>query len=295
MMNIYNFPLWVIKPLSLIGKRFPKQVIDWRYYRQNKCWIDWEHPRNIHEYSIVQYFKPDTNLKLFGQLADKVGVRDFVRERIGEQYLTKLYGVYHSVPEIDFNVLPDRFVLKTNNGCGNNVIVRDKRLMDQKEVRKRLQRWLQFPYGDLTGQIHYSLIKPLILAEEYLEQVKGKDMLPYDYKFFCYKGKPLYILYYEGRRLNGHFTPNMLYDMNWNPIADAVKRPIDHPVDIPVSFEEMKRCVANLCFGFDFVRVDFYEVNNRPVFGEMTFTPDISLYINKDFYPLMDLYKNGML
>ena len=152
---------------------------------------------------------------------------------------------------------------------------------------------MKFPYGDLTGQIHYSMIKPLILAENYLKQSIESDILPYDYKFFCYKGQPKYVLYYEGRSLNGHVTPNMLFDMTWNPIPQAVIRPLDREIPKPSSFAEMIECVKKLCVGFDFVRVDFYEINNRPVFGEMTFTPDILVNVKRDYKNLMDMHKAG--
>lgn len=289
-MNIYNLPLWVIKPLSLIGRYFPKQVVNLRYFRQNKIWINWKHPNNLHQYTICQYFRPDTDLQLLGQLADKVRVRDFVKDRIGEQFLTKLYGVYDSASEIDFDSLPEQCVLKTNNGCGNNIIIRNKKqLSNRQKMKDLLDRWLRFPYGDLTGQVHYSYIKPQILAEEYLEQSAVKDILPYDYKFFCYKGKPLCVLYYEGRSQNGHLTPNMLFDMDWKPMKEAIKRPITHPIPKPVSFEMMKKCVTSLATGFDFVRVDFYEIKGCPIFGEMTFTPDISINMRDNFNPLAGL------
>lgn len=117
----------------------------------------------------------------------KYEVREYIKGKIGEQYLTRLYGVYKRAEDIDFDALPDKFVLKTNNGCGNNIIVRDKSELNVKETRKKLDYWLHFPYGDLTGQIHYSLIPPRIIAEAFSNKIiKTKRLYPAITNFFCF-------------------------------------------------------------------------------------------------------------
>lgn len=286
-----KLPIWLLKFIAMFTKLCPKFVLDFRNYVGVRNHINWRQPKNLQEYALTILFNKSTDLDLYARLADKIEVRKFVEDRIGQQYLTILYGTWTNAKEIDFGTLPKRFVLKTNNGCGTNFIIKDKSKIDINRVVNELNYWLKYPYGALTGQIHYSRINPKILAEEYLEQSIEKDSLPYDYKFFCYKGVPRYVLYYEGRSLNGHITPNMLFDMEWNEISEAVNRPINHKVNPPISFEEMKQCVKQLCSGFDFVRVDFYEINGRPVFGEMTFTPDIIVNIRSDFNPLMQIFK----
>ncbi len=291
-MGIFNAPLWIVRPLAKVFRLCPRRILSLRYYKATKHFINWKSPRNIQEFSCCQLFDKNTDVVRLASLADKVAVRDYVKAIIGEQYLTKLFGVWTSPVDIDFEALPHSFVLKTNNGCASNIIVKDKSQIDEAQVRQKLAYWLKFPYGDLTGQIHYSKIKPLILAENFLRQSTTSDILPYDYKFFCYKGEPKYILFYEGRSVNGHLTPNMLYDLEWRSIPHAVVRPIDHEVPKPASLDEMIMCVQKLCKGFDFVRVDFYEINNRPVFGEMTFTPDILTNIKSEYVDLMQLHSN---
>lgn len=291
-MGIFNAPLWIVRPLAKVFRLCPRRILSLRYYKATKHFINWKSPRNIQEFSCCQLFDKNTDVVRLASLADKVAVRDYVKAIIGEQYLTKLFGVWTSPVDIDFEALPHSFVLKTNNGCASNIIVKDKSKIDEAQVRQKLAYWLKFPYGDLTGQIHYSKIKPLILAENFLRQSTTSDILPYDYKFFCYKGEPKYILFYEGRSVNGHLTPNMLYDLEWRSIPHAVVRPIDHEVPKPASLDEMIMCVQKLCKGFDFVRVDFYEINNRPVFGEMTFTPDILTNIKSEYVDLMQLHSN---
>lgn len=117
-MGIYNLPLYIVKPLSLIGKYMPKFILNIRYYIHNKRFINWKNPRNLHEYALSLLFSPTTDIEEYARLADKVSVRDFVSQLIGEQYLTRLYGVYGSSIDINLNDLPDSFVIKTNNGCG---------------------------------------------------------------------------------------------------------------------------------------------------------------------------------
>lgn len=291
-MGIFNAPLWFVRPLAKIFSLCPKRILSLRYYKATKHFINWKAPRNIQEFSCCQLFDKETDVAQLARLADKVAVRDYVQASIGEQYLTQLFGVWTSPEDIDFEALPHSFVLKTNNGCASNIIVKDKTQIDVAQVRQKLTYWLKFPYGDLTGQIHYSKIKPLILAENFLRQSTTSDILPYDYKFFCYKGEPKYILFYEGRSVNGHLTPNMLYDLKWQSIPYAVVRPIDHEVPKPASLDEMIMCVRKLCKGFEFVRVDFYEIDQRPVFGEMTFTPDILTNIKSEYVDLMQLHSN---
>ncbi len=289
-MSIYNYPLFIIKPIALLGRYFPKAMLQLRFYRKTGRKYDLKNPQKLQDYSIAKLFDPTTDLQRYAMFADKYEVREYIKEKIGEQYLTRLYGVYKRAEDIDFDALPDKFVLKTNNGCGNNIIVRDKSELNVKETRKKLDYWLHFPYGNLTGQTHYSLIPPRIIAEGLLEQNnKDKEALPCDYKFFCFMGKPYYVLYYEGRRPNGHITPNMLFDMEWNPHPEAVLRPTDHDIPCPQSFELMTRLVTKIAQDVDFARIDFYEIDGNPIFGEITLTPDIDTNIRPQFDKLIDL------
>lgn len=286
-----RLPLPLVKMIARVTALCPRFVFALRYYLWSKKFINWNNPRNLQEFSMCQLFSKDTSLDFFAMLADKVAVRNFVRERIGDKYLNELYATWTSPNDISIENLPNCFVLKTNNGCGCNEIIYDKEEIDINAIKKKFAYWLYFPYGDLTGQSHYSKIRPLIMAEKFLEQKKGVDSLPYDYKFFCFKGKPRYVLYYESRRLNEHIAPNMLFDMDWNPIVEAVKHPISHKVKCPQSFTLMKELVAKLSDGIDFVRVDFYEINGQPIFGEMTLTPTM-INIKPQFAPLMQAFRS---
>ena len=147
MLFVDKFKLFCIIPFSFLGHLFPKFVLTLRYYRWTRKLIRWNNPRNTQEYSLGLLFKKNTDITLLANLADKVKVREFVRDKIGSQYLTEMYGCWTSADEIDFDLLPDSFVLKTNNGCASNIIIRGKNNIDIEKVKSKLDYWLRFPYG----------------------------------------------------------------------------------------------------------------------------------------------------
>ena len=113
-----------------------------------------------------------SDTSMWSKLADKYRVREYVIDRCGEQYVNKIYGIYNSAIEIDYSLLPKSFVLKTTNSCATNIIVKDKNILNIKETNHKLNKWLKFPYRELTGQLHYTQIEPLIIAEKFMEQTK---------------------------------------------------------------------------------------------------------------------------
>lgn len=283
---IEKLPLPLLRSIARVAARHPRRILDLRYRRWTGKSVDWKNPTNLQEFilkNVIDVAGDELKLELYSTLADKVRVRSYVTDILGEGYLPKLYGTWETVDEIDWDSLPDKFAIKTNNNCGTNIIVRDKNRLDINDARRKLSRWLKFPYGELTGQPQYSNIKPLIFAEELLEEKKDSPELPRDYKFFCFNGVPRFILYYEGRKVNGHLTPNIAYDLHWQKLDDIVRRPADHDVPPPKPLDEMIELAARLSHGLKFVRVDFYVINDRPILGEMTFTPDVVINFTSEF------------
>lgn len=213
---------------------------------------------------------------LWPVLADKYRVRQYIEDRIGSKYLNELYSRYEKETDIDFGALPQSFVLKTNNGCGTNIIVKDKSALDYDAVRKKLKYWLRYPYGELTGQLHYAHIPPCIIAEKYMRQSNDDKGLT-DYKFFCVNGVPKYVFVETDRVVNDHIFKAMAFDMDWIAQPDLVKYDIvlTECPQKPSSFDEMKEVVTRLAQPFKFVRIDFYDVDGCPIFGEYTFTPTV--------------------
>ncbi len=284
---IENLPLPCQKGIGAVSRHFPRAILSLRNYIWSHKLINWKNPDTLQEYVsklIIDAAKDPEKLQSLADMADKVKVREYVRERVGEKYLTKLYGHWKKTSDVDWDALPQKFAIKTNNGCGTNIIVRDKSKLDIADAQRKLGRWMEFPYGQLTGQPHYCAIEPEILAEELLEIDGDSTALPADYKFFCFNGEPKYILYYEGRRVNGHECFNAVYDTNWNPAdSSVVKNPVTHTVPRPDSLAEMTEMAKALSKGMTFVRVDMYNINGRPVFGEMTFTPDVTTNFTEEF------------
>ena len=201
-------------PFSPLLKKFPNIIWKIRYCKDYKKFPNLKKPQSFMEKILWLSLYSDTSM--WSKLADKYRVREYVIDRCGEQYVNKIYGIYNSAIEIDYSLLPKSFVLKTTNSCATNIIVKDKNILNIKETNHKLNKWLKFPYGELTGQLHYTQIEPLIIAEKFMEQTKKSEQSLIDYKFFCFNGVPKYVVIYSDREENTHNYSVMVYDMDWN-------------------------------------------------------------------------------
>ena len=226
-----------------------------------------------------------TDTSLWTELADKIAVRDYVYFRCGSELLPKLYKTYKAAQDIDFKELPDSFVIKTNNGCGSNYIVRSKDSVDLESIRSDLAKWLKYPYGELTGQLHYSRIKPQILAEELMCQSNEPEETLTDYKFYCFNGIVRYCYVVMDRVFDQkHSHKRMMYDTHWNELPDAFVDGVAFGyTEKPLALNEMIEIAEKLSEGIPFVRVDLYEVDGAVRFGEMTFMPGMDPGFNEAF------------
>lgn len=211
-------------------------------------------------------------------MADKYAVRQEVASIIGEQYLIPLLGHWERPEDIDFDALPEQFILKTNNGCGTNIFVHDKSTINRKNIIAQLKKDLAFPYPELTGQLHYSLIKPCVIAEKLMTETGASSLT--DYKIHCVNGEPAIIYRYKDRDEINHFEYKLsAYTPDWQQIAPygtpcdvAGQKPDD---DRPELLDEMLGLARKLAAGEEYVRADFYIIDNQIYFGEMTYTPDV--------------------
>lgn len=210
-------------------------------------------------------------LEEFGELekdcADKYKVRDYVSSKGLDNILTKLYGVYDSAEKIDFSMLPDEYVLKTNHGCGCTYIKTKSNNIDFDFVINALNKSLKENYAKETLEYHYSKIKPLIICEELIKDKKHSS--PIDYKFFCFNGVPKFILVLGDRDST---LKRQYYDFDWNVIECTKTKEIGD-FNKPKNFDKMIEVAAKLSEDFKFVRVDLYNVDGKIYFGELTFTP----------------------
>lgn len=217
----------------------------------------------------LQWLKLYDHRPEYTTMVDKYEVKKYVADRIGKQYVIPLLGVWDSADEIDFDVLPDRFVLKTTHDSGALVICKDKSKLDVKAAKKRLNHFLGRRYYDCNREWPYKNVKPRIIAEQYMEDSTHKELR--DYKFFTFGGVPK-VLYIAQGRGRGEPTVADFFDMNFNHLPFTIDHDMaDVPPEKPACFEEMKRLAAILSEGTPQLRVDFYEVDGRVYFGEMTF------------------------
>lgn len=256
--------------------------------------LDLKNPRTFNE--KLNWMKLYDRNPLKTRLADKYLVRDWVKERIGEDHLIPLLGVWDDFESIDFDALPERFVLKCNHGSGSNVIVKDKSTLDMDDARAMFQAWMSVDWAHVFGfELHYSDITKKIIAEEFIEELSGNL---YDYKIHCFGGEPKFIQCIGDRDPRAHTAHQIFYDFEWNDIGWTFE---DYPrfprqVDKPDCLNEMYDIAKALSRDFPYVRVDLYDLKGRILFGEMTFTPLSGAYVYRGtFTPLKDLELGEMI
>lgn len=268
------WPLVIIRRWhdAYLIKHNPEKMFSIWHKRSTGVALNIDNPKTLYDKIAYMAFRTDTSE--WTRLADKVQVREYVTECGYGGYLPELYGTWERAEDVDFDKLPNAFVIKTNNASATNILVRDKSKIDEDVVRKQLEKWLKIDYGYHTCQPHYSRIKPLILAEEFLG-LENEKMSLNDYKFYCVNGKPLYVIVYTDRVANSHEMKRTIYDIDWQMHQEFLGRyAVPGPsIEKPKSFELMKEMASVLSSKFPFVRIDFYEIKGKPVFGEMTFTP----------------------
>ena len=234
--------------------------------------LDLEHPKRFSE--KTQWQKLYGITPLMSRLSDKYEVRSWVEEKIGKEYLIPLLGAWDSFDDIDFDKLPDSFVLKTNNASGTNLIVYSKKELNINEARKLFNYWLQKPFGLLSGlELQYCSIKPKIIAEQNMLS-GGREDLP-DYKFFCFDGS-VYCSYTTIDYAKDNSQGKMAFfdrDYILMPVSRAdIMTPLRKQLEKPENYDKMVEIAETLSQGFSHVRVDLYNIDGKIYFGEMTFT-----------------------
>jgi hypothetical protein len=216
---------------------------------------------------------------LMVRCADKYDVRGYVIEKGYGDILNELLGVYEKVDEIPLDTLPGSFVLKATHGSGWNVICQDKDKMNWLAWKLIMKSWLKHNIFWNGREWVYKGIKPRIVCEKYLQDRSGRLM---DYKFYCFNGRPTFVQANLGRGEKRH--AQNFYDLQWSllPFGKDLAPLPDVEIPKPESFERMLAIARDLAAPFSFVRADFYDVDGKPVFGELTFFPASGM---PDFVP----------
>ena len=255
------------KTLSILPDKLTNGIIFFRGYRKI---MNLNEPKYLGE--KIQWLKMYGNLEELSKYVDKYEVRKFIEDTIGKKYLVNIFGVYDNVDEIDFDKLPNQFVLKCTNGSQAVIICKDKSKLNIKKAKKEMRKWLKGEFYKIKKEYQYKNVKNRILIEEYLEDESG-DLR--DYKFYCINGEPCYYSVFSER-----FTDKTtdMYDKEGNWLPDVLnggpnsKSKGKKPVGKLENLDEMLDISRKLSSLFTFVRVDFYIVRGKVYFGELTFT-----------------------
>lgn len=244
------------------------------YNAYTKKHMDFEHPVTFTQ--KLQWLKLHNNSDLCTQMVDKYGVREYIKNKIGEEYLIPLLGVWEKFDDIDFDVLPNKFVLKCTHDSGSVVLCRDKQLFDKAVAKKKLESGLKRNYYWRGREYPYKNVPPRIIAEQYT--VDENDELN-DYKFFCFNGEPK-VLFYASERfaVSKGGVKFDYYDMDLNHLDIQSYGNLNAKPDMWLKpfpeFVKMKELAKILSTGFPHVRIDFYKVGTKIYFGEITFHHD---------------------
>lgn len=232
----------------------------------------------------LQWLKLYDRKPVYTTMVDKYAVKSFVADKIGEEYVIPTYGVWDHFDDIDFNLLPDQFVLKCTHDSGGLVIVRDKKELDKDMAREKIEACLKRNYYYQGREWPYRDVKPRVIAEKYMEDGKpeASDKSLNDYKVLCFHGVPKLIEVHQGRRTAEHYQD--FYDTDWTKtsIQQEGEKNSPHNLPKPNNIDKMLRLSKLLSEGISHLRVDWYSVDGRLYFGELTFYDSSGLCRFKD-------------
>ncbi len=265
-MYIHNFLNKYIR-IPILGET---GTIKYLYKKRMGEKLNLDNPKKYNE--KIQRRKLEKNNPLYIKCADKIAVREYVKEKIGEKYLIPLYLTTDKLSLKNIEELPNSFILKTNNASGTNIIVFDKEKENLKKIIKLMNRYIKIRYGYVGLELFYNRIKPKIIAEKLI--LNENDEIPEDFKFHCFKknGEFKIIITHMYDRST---TPKKNgYDENWNFLPYEMGFPTGNkPLERPKEIGEMLDIVKKLAEDFEYIRVDLYLVKNKIYFGELTITP----------------------
>ena len=231
-------------------------------------WLNFKNPQTYNE--KLQWLKLYNRKPEYTRMVDKYEAKKYVAEIIGEEHIIPTLGVWDSVDEIDFNTLPQQFVLKCTHDSGGIVICKDKSLLDIDAAKRKLRKGLKHNYYYQNREWPYKDVKPRIIAEQYMEDESGYELK--DYKWFCFDGVPKALFIATDRGAANEETKFDFFDADFNHLPFTNGHPnATRTIAKPKGFEKMKKLAAILSKGHPHLRVDFYDINGHIYFGELTF------------------------
>lgn len=266
---IRNFYRCIIAVISTFSVKMASKLY---YFTKIHKGLNLKNPRTFNEKLMYLKINEYQDNELITKCADKYKVREYVNEAGCPELLNELIDVYDNVDEIDFSKLPNQFVLKCNHAAGYNIICRDKKAINEQKIKKQLKKWIKTDYWKFVAEVQYKNIEKKIVCEKFLDSGNGRAIE--DYKIYCFNGKPEFCMVCIGRELG---KPKYYFvDKDWKIMKInnlGIKTPDNYHIEKPKCIDKMYMYAEKLSKPFKFVRVDFYNYNGKPIFGELTFTP----------------------
>lgn len=274
--TVRRFSVRMLRKLKFLP---PKTYAHFLYEHYTGKKLNLDNPKEFNE--KIQWYKVFYHPKILNQLVDKYAVRAYVEAKIGLKYLNDIYGVYERPEDVCFDELPNQFVIKATHTSSHNLIVTDRTKLNTTKVNRLFKKWLRKNQYYRTGQEWaYKDVQPRLIAEKFLKEDKRSSLI--DYKFYCFKGVAKFLEVHLDRAQD---HKRGFYDLNFNRLPFryvSIDKSISTEIDKPINFEEMIQLSEKLAGNFPFVRVDFYSIKGKSIFGEMTFYPSDG---RKDFVP----------
>ena len=258
---------------GMLEKIIPSELfLRVQYFLKTGEFLNLAEPKTFNE--KIQWLKLHYRNPLLNTCVDKWQVREFVRSRGLAHILIPAWGPYETIDDLDLDALPDGFILKLTNGSSFNLICKDKRNFDQKLAKRRFDSWSRINFFAARREWAYKDVPNRIICEKLLTTADGG--LPSDIRFFCFNGEPKVIAVDLDSVVDGIKTSNYfrhLYTCQWEPIEATIQYPkkAGYEVQRPDNLDELLAIARTLCAGFPFVRVDLYNIDGKPFFGELTF------------------------
>lgn len=262
----------VMQPIKKLIKFLPdKPYLKFKYYVCCREKLNFKNPKTYNE--KLQWLKVYDRNPYYINLVDKYEVKKIVAEKIGYEHIIKTYGVWNSFDEINFDELPESFVLKCTHDSGSVTICKNKDKFDKDLAKEKLEKGLKFDIFRDGREWPYKYVKPRIIAEAYMEDEKLGELR--DYKFFTFGGVPKYVHIVSNRQNPNEETYGDFFDMEYNHVELTIGHNNAPTIPVkPENFNKMKEFATILSKGTKHLRVDFYEVNGNLYFGELTFFQD---------------------
>ncbi len=262
-----NFRGKVMYALSFLPDKLYLNIF---YFSTTGKFINFKNPKGFNE--KLQWLKVNDKRPEYTTLVDKLAVREHIKKELGEEYLFPLLGYWEKFDDIDFDALPEQFVLKCNHDSGSTKVIKNKSSLTQTdldELKKFFTKRLNHDFFFAGREYPYKGIKPYIIAEQFMTNENDPEKSIEDYKFFCFNGVPKVMFVATDRSTDCKFD---FFDMDFNHLDLINIHPnTDKPIEKPQLFEEMKEIAAKLSKGMRHVRIDLYELNGKIYFGEYTF------------------------